>query len=276
MKWKRDDIGYNPAKFAQHMQYREMHDQRGCRFIDTCYTLNMRLVRGFNLVYALSVEHYRQMKPDGDLKSKVHVDKMIFLAIGTPGIYQRRLTALNITVAETVNIQRWPLDQANPSVTLDDVVRRMADSGVFSALVDDAFEYAQRFALDVTAPLPPGWTIGDATDVLNYAQGHTEAPPSLFPGEADVCPRSPYLPWQMEFENVVQFEFWHWNEMEMPGLRREYGSKIIAAQNSGKGRQPRPSRGILDKYNPWLIDIKKNGGFAQLSQRHPPKGRQWK
>ncbi|KAK6977250.1 hypothetical protein R3P38DRAFT_2450891, partial [Favolaschia claudopus] len=240
------------------IQYREMVDQRGCRFMDDCYTLNMRLVRGFNLIYALSVVHYRQMRPDPDLKNKVHVDKLLFLAIGTPGIYQRRLTALNLAIADTVDIRQWPLEQASTTITLDDVVRRMAECGVFPALVDDAFEYVQRFALDVTAPLPPGWTMSDAADVLTYSNAQTEAPPSLFPGEADVCPRSPYLPWMLEFENVIQFDLWQWNEMETPDMRRENGSKIVRAMTNGNGRQARPSRGLLERYNPWLLEIRKN------------------
>ncbi|KAK7052784.1 hypothetical protein R3P38DRAFT_2403471, partial [Favolaschia claudopus] len=219
--------------------------------LDDQYTLNMRLVRGCNLMHALSVEHYCNMYPP-DLNRKVHVDKIIFEILGTPGLYQRRVNALNLEINAKVNMQKMPIDQATVNTTIDDVVRRMAEAGVLTAFVDDAYEYAQQFALDVMAPLPPGWTAADAANILTYSHGYSAAPPSLFPNDNDVCFRSPYLPWQLEFENTVQFDTWQWRDPDMQGMRREPNSRIATAIMEGKGRQaPARRPGILDRHNPW-------------------------
>ncbi|KAF8173765.1 hypothetical protein K438DRAFT_1940062 [Mycena galopus ATCC 62051] len=253
-KWphvKVEEIGYHPSKVAQLFQVREWTKIRGCPFVDDCWTLYMPWVRGWNLVHQAGMEDVGEAPMQTEQMMKIKLDKLLFQIIGTPGLYASRLQQLQLVVASTINLQRWPVAQLN-DFGLDDVVRRLAQAGIVVKLVDDAFYFAQKFARD-PGELPDGWTSTDMDRILAYPDGTTYRPKLLFAQESDYCCRSPFLPSKYEFENGPQFELSHWRAPELEGMQRPYGSRIADNIKRGIARAVAPREtNVLTKFNPYL------------------------
>ncbi|KAF8126105.1 hypothetical protein K438DRAFT_1790757 [Mycena galopus ATCC 62051] len=246
--WKtlrRDDIGYDPAMWLGHMQYRELEYERGCRPIDDALTFNLRLGRGYNLFASHGMESPTRKPEHAPLRAqRIHLDKLLLQVIGTPGLYAQRRRELQIPIASTLQVKRWPIrDGAN--ITLDDVVRRFAEGGIPETIVDDAFGFAQSFARD-PGPLPK-----DMDEILSYADGYTVLPPPYFPAEYDPYPVSPFLPSQQEFINIAKFDLSNWALPELVGLRWEQYSEI-AHKIANTPRKEVLSTGMVAKHNPYL------------------------
>ncbi|KAF7372019.1 hypothetical protein MVEN_00060100 [Mycena venus] len=248
---KKSDIGYDPVQCAQLIQYRES-PTRGCKFIDDAYTLNMRHVRGYNLMTAVGPPRIKGA-PANERLACAEFEKIYLQVTATPGFYTGRLTDLHITVEPLINIEPWSLD-ALGDVTADDVVKRLAKCGVSSHMVDDAYAFAISWAQDETAPLPYGWTAEEVGAIANLGSGYP-APPSLFPESMDACPRSPTLPWINEYENICVFEMSGWAAPELAGMRREPNSSIARAIHNNKARPTRDT-GLIAKHNPYLKAIR--------------------
>ncbi|KAF8210625.1 hypothetical protein K438DRAFT_1753264 [Mycena galopus ATCC 62051] len=253
--WKtlrRDDIGYDPTIWVGNMQYRELENERGCRPMDNALTFNMRLGRGYNLVAAHGLESPpRKPEPASTRAQRVHLDKLLFQVIGTPGLYARRRRELRVPIARTLNVRWWPIREST-NITIVVVVKRLAEGGTLKTIVDDVFGFAQSFVKD-EGKIPKDWSYADMQDILAYADGYTVHPPPLFPAERDPYPVSPFLPSIHEFVNLAKFNMSNWATPELAGLRREPGSEIARKIATARGLLKAPkSTGQLDKHNPFL------------------------
>ncbi|KAF7372300.1 hypothetical protein MVEN_00090100 [Mycena venus] len=254
------------------MQYRELSRQRGCRFVDDAWTLDMAHVRGLNLLYALGIEHVNENDAPltaEEREGRANLEKCFFKIIGTPFFYSRRVSELRLTISKYTHVERWPRHEIQ-NVTVDNVVRRLAAAGIPETVIDDAFLFAQSWVLDVTAPLPNGWTAADVAEILQYSKGYTQLPIPLFERGIDYCMRSPFLPWMHEAENVIQYEMHNWCPPELAGMQREHNSRILKAIQNGRAKPGRDT-GLIARYNPF-IKLRNNLPPSYIRSKFNPSG----
>ncbi|KAJ7711064.1 hypothetical protein B0H16DRAFT_1745468 [Mycena metata] len=87
---RRVNVGYNPFDLAQLIQYREW-DIRGCPFLDQFKSLDLKLVRGYNLYEVILPErsHVKlsELSP-AERDARLHMEKVVFSVLATPNLYQ--------------------------------------------------------------------------------------------------------------------------------------------------------------------------------------------
>ncbi|KAJ7679689.1 hypothetical protein B0H17DRAFT_1206478 [Mycena rosella] len=255
MSLKRDDLPYDPKTRALLMQLREVHDVAGCGFVDKCWTLDMRLVRGLALLEALSLGN-RGDKTEPYRSIRVRLEKLFIELFATPRLYRTRLHERRLTPATFFTPMHWdPLTAAN--ATMDTVVSSFAHMGVSEAMVDDAFKFGQKWLHDWTyRPVaPPGWTADEVSDLISATAGGKE-PAGFFRKEDDLFPRPPTLAWASSADNVIAFQLSHLQHSELSGMRRQPNSVFQKQLDAGLKLYPHENRNVLRLANPFLAENK--------------------
>ncbi|KAJ6476573.1 hypothetical protein DFH09DRAFT_1108871 [Mycena vulgaris] len=223
---RREDIGYNPTLLAQLIQFREWTDVRGCPFADDAWTLNMRRVRGLNLLEALTL-HRSTNKPDDQTRNyQAQLEKAFMELFCKPGLYKKLLERHGMKPAALFAARRW--DETRDGVPNPDTVMVFfADCGVSTFMIDDAFEFGQQLVFDWTekSVKPLGWTPEELTSV-QHQPDWGKPPRGLFPPINDLFPRRPDLPWVHHADQFILTKLSEWQHPELVGMKRAPGSKI--------------------------------------------------
>ncbi|KAJ7649193.1 hypothetical protein B0H17DRAFT_1215406 [Mycena rosella] len=246
MSLKRDDLPYNPKTRALLMQFREVHDVAGCGFVDKCWTLDMRLVRGLALLEAVSMGN-RGDKTEPARSTRLKLEKLMIELFTTPRLYRTCLHHLGLAPATFFSPMHWdPLTAAN--AMMDTVVASFSHMGVSEALVNDAYKFGQTWLHDWTYRLvaPPGWTSDEVTNMINVTAGGNE-PAGFFCAEDDLFPRPPTLAWASSADNVIVFQLSHLQHSELSGMpvRRSLLTSLAVACQSGAPDTRGPIIGVI-------------------------------
>ncbi|KAJ7095695.1 hypothetical protein B0H15DRAFT_946273 [Mycena belliarum] len=249
----RDTMPYEPNLLARMIQFHEWGGLVGCGFMDTEWTLDMRLVRGMALFDAITLGD-RSNRTEARRMLRAPVDKAVIGMFCTPNQYRELLSQYGIIPDATFAPAHWPDEHAD-KVAPEVVARRLAQMGISVALIDDAFSHGRQWVEDwLKKDHPTGWTTDELIALLEVAEGIT--PPSgIRPRAQDLLPRDPDLPWIHRPDNIIQYRVADWQHPEMEGLRRMEGSKIQEVINRGLTRRAPINTHIVAMNNPYTTPI---------------------
>ncbi|KAJ7088167.1 hypothetical protein C8R44DRAFT_892958 [Mycena epipterygia] len=250
----RAKLQYNPMIFAGYIQFRQLLIL-GVRFYDDVHTVNLREIRGANLLEVLSTPYKKPRSAnEEERKARNHIDKLIITIFVTAGLYAERTHALGDQIADKMEPRSWPVNGALDA-TIDSVIECMNTFGISIAAVDDAWVFGRNVLQDVVdgGSDTAGWTVVEAAALLQSTDTSTPPPPSS-PVETELWPRDPTLPFKSKWERAAQYSFSDWKHPALAGLKREQGSKIQKLIDEGKSRRAVPNfdREWFLRINPWL------------------------
>ncbi|KAJ7165381.1 hypothetical protein C8R46DRAFT_1035955 [Mycena filopes] len=249
---KRSQIGYNPYKYGEIVQFRS-DELRGLKFVDEFKTLNRRQVRGANLFEALGFERQNGKNTSAPTNAmrqrRALLDKHILTVFAVEGLYADELVRQDIAVNDAFTPEYWPMSD-NTELTIATVCRRMAAMGVSVARIDDAFLFVHAFAF-ATDALPYDFTEPEIAALRALLQSRA-IPSSLYPGEEPLFAWSPFTPSLNETVNAVMTELSHPIEPEVGVIRRP-ASSVIAADLARGCYAFGVNRGVVAHRNPYRI-----------------------
>ncbi|KAJ7469103.1 hypothetical protein FB451DRAFT_1177097 [Mycena latifolia] len=271
------DMPYDPVLFASWLQYREI-TRKGCGFVDDCFTLNMRLVRGCNLFDVLTLE-----RRTSDSKRHAIIEVLVM-----PDLYATHTDDMSWMISDVFAPQQWALESAK-NATVDLAIESMAAMGVPVEYVDDAWAFAYHWLQDMAAlEMPPvGWQNGEAQALLDSVETYVADPPRGLEEADALFPRHPMLPWKTRFERIAHFEVSEWRHPLTKGLKLQDNSRIQSLLDRGFGVSKDPqkwdrlNRQLLIADNPYLArkaaaplppkGVKPTSGSAQAESPAPAK-----
>ncbi|KAJ6486302.1 hypothetical protein DFH09DRAFT_1106106 [Mycena vulgaris] len=282
---KRDELGYNPKLLAQLIQFNEWSDICGCPFADHAWSINMRLVRGLNLMEAMSLSN-RNSKDESRRTKRALLEKSFLELFCTPFLYDRMLARGGLHIAATFAPGHWD-DADERAITVDTVVQVFAERGVPVALVNDAYEYGQAWVNDwLKKPVVPLQWTADELNALRPKATDTRVPPGINAPVHELFPRRPELPWRMPAEQFLLTQLSHLQHAELAGMKRALGSRIQAAIDRGLPHANPRNLKMLERVNPFMKEIRKReaataaltpkvqNAVAGSSNGLPPRGHQ--
>ncbi|KAJ6567333.1 hypothetical protein DFH09DRAFT_1081331 [Mycena vulgaris] len=265
---RREDIGYDPTLLAQLIQFREWADISGCPFADDAWTLNMRRVRGLNLLDALSMRRRKIKDEEMVREDRSRLEKVFLHIFCMPGLYKRLLKKNGVAPASAFVARHWDESQLEP-VTENTVAVAFADCGVTVNMINDAFEFGQQWVYDCLekpAP-PPGWT-RDELEALQHQASWGKPPSGLFPAVDDLFLRRPDVPWVHHADQFVLTHLSDWQHPELVGLQRALGSRIQSILNRGLARPLSRNERLLEQANPFLKEERRRENEAAIARKH--------
>ncbi|KAJ6597065.1 hypothetical protein DFH09DRAFT_1071989 [Mycena vulgaris] len=228
------EVGYNPMLLAQLIQFRKWTDISGCPFADDAWTLNMRRVRGLNLLDVLSMRRRNIRDEEGIKVERIRLEKVFLHIFCMPGLCKRLLKKNGVAPASAFVARHW--DEELEPVTKNTVAVAIVECGVTVDMINDAFEFGQQWVYDCLEKPepPPGWT-REELEALQHQPTWGKPPSGLFPAANDLFLCRPDVPWHPE----------------LVGLKRAPGSKIQFVINKGLTRSLLRNEHLLEQVNPF-------------------------
>ncbi|KAJ7914521.1 hypothetical protein B0H13DRAFT_1872907 [Mycena leptocephala] len=199
----------DPVRAAALYIQRSREAPAGCAFADDFGTLRTRTVRGWMLWHAINITLPldRALTPEERTRS-VTIARHLLSIAALPGTYKDVLERDGILILSPINITSWPNTEKDTEFLTDEsVVRRLATMGLTIPVVDDLFEFARSYVVDLAAQPHVGWDAEDLKDLLTSSTEIMESrgiPPGLETADGEFLTRTPMSIWPSIRMGMVQ------------------------------------------------------------------------